>query len=62
MIMNDYSNFLNELNYIQDEKVLENYEVDYDEEVLDKEYNELQNEFNEKNSKCDLDFLDYLIY
>jgi len=60
--MSDYTNFLNELNYIQDEKVLENYEVDYDEELLDIEYNDLQKDILEKNVKCDIDFLDYLIY
>ncbi len=60
--MNDYSNFLNELNYIQNEKVLEDYEVDYDDEILDKDYNDLEKDFNDKDSNCDLDFLDYLIY
>lgn len=60
--MKDYSKFLQNLNYIQDEKILENYEVDYDNLMLDIEYEELQKEFLNKNSKSDFDFLDYLIY
>lgn len=51
-----------DLNYIKDEKILENYEVDYDEEILDMEYDELQKDFLEKNKKNDLEFLDYLLY
>jgi len=60
--LKDYSKFLQNLNYIQDEKILENYEVDYDNLMLDIEYEELQKEFLNKNSKSDFDFLDYLIY
>lgn len=61
-MVNEYGNFLMDLNYIKDEKILENYEVDYDEEILDMEYDELQKDFLEKNKKNDLEFLDYLLY
>jgi len=53
---------LKDLNYIQDENVLENYEINYDDEFLDIEYEELQKDFLEKATKNDIEFLDYLIY
>ena len=58
--MKNYANFLSSLNYIQDEEILENYEVDIDDEVLDLEYNELLGDFLEK--KNDLDFFHYMLY
>ena len=51
-----------DLNYINDEKILENFEIDESEELLNNQYEDLLDDYIEYNQNNKFDFLDYLMY